>query len=48
MHFAFTGYERMTIQILVSHTAGKILSVVHIGQKFRLTFSEIFFSGSVQ
>ena len=40
--------ERMAIQILVRHTAGKILSLVHIGQKFRLIFSEIFFSGSVQ
>ena len=40
--------ERMAIQILVRHTAGKILSLVHIGQKFRLSFSEIFFSGSLQ
>ena len=48
MHFAFTGYEKMAIQILVRHTAGKILCPVHFGQKFRLIFSEIFFSGSVQ
>lgn len=48
MHFAFTGYEKMAIQILVRHTAGKILCPVHFGKKFRLIFSEIFFSGSVQ
>ena len=48
MHFAFTGYEKMAIQILVRDTAGKILCPVHFGKKFSFIFSEIFFSGSVQ
>ena len=39
MHSAFTVYVRMAIQILVRHTAGKVLSLVHIDKKFRLFFT---------
>lgn len=40
MHSAFTVYVRMAIQILVRHTAGKVLSLVHIDKKFRLFLTE--------